>query len=303
MAPGRRETAPASRCADDVVTDPAPALTLEIWSDVVCSWCYVGKRYLEQALEMVPDRELVDLRWRSFELDPTLPADAGSADEELARRHGISLEEARAMHEETERMGAEMGLTFDFARARRGNTFDAHRVLHMAHAAGLQNAVQDQLMAAYFAEGEPIGDPAALAAAAGRGGLDPTAVSEMLASDGYVVDVRADENDALELGISSVPFFVFNRRYGLAGAHPPDAIVETVRPARRGDQTVCFSAVGHVPVTTGWRRPLRRATPDAPPPGSDPDTGGVGGPAPDRDGLVPTGDAPPHGCALGWPAP
>src|SRR3954463_13822454 len=173
MAPGRRATAPASRCADDVVTDPAPALTLEIWSDVVCSWCYVGKRYLEQALEMVPARELFDLRWRSFELDPTLPADAGSADEELARRRGISLEEARAMHEETERMGAEMGLTFDFARARRGNTFDAHRVLHMAHAAGLQNAVQDQLMAAYFAEGEPIGDPAALAAAAGRGGGAP----------------------------------------------------------------------------------------------------------------------------------
>ena len=135
------------------MTDPAPALTLEIWSDVVCSWCYVGKRYLEQALEEVPDRELIDLRWRSFELDPTLPAEAGSADEELARRRGISLEQARTMHEETERMGAEMGLTFDFARARRGNTFDAHRVLHMAHAAGVQNAVQDRLMSAYFGEG------------------------------------------------------------------------------------------------------------------------------------------------------
>jgi predicted DsbA family dithiol-disulfide isomerase len=217
------------------VTDPAPALTLEIWSDVVCSWCYVGKRYLEQALEQVPDRELIDVRWRSFELDPTIPVDAGSADEELARRRGISLEEARSMHEETERMGAEIGLTFDFARARRGNTFDAHRVLHMAHAAGVQDAVADRLMSAYFGEGEPIGDPAALAAAAGRGGLDPAAVSAMLAGDDYVMDVRADENDALELGISSVPFFVFNRRYGLAGAHPPDAIVETVERARRGD--------------------------------------------------------------------
>src|SRR4029078_2307075 len=160
-APDRRATAPASRFADDDVIDPAPALTLEIWSDVVCSWCYVGKRYLEQALEQVPDRELVDLRWRSFELDPTLPADAGSADEELARRRGISVEEARAMHEQTERMGGEMGLKFDFARARRGNTFDAHRVLHMAHAAGVQNAVQDRLMSAYFAEGEEIRDPAA----------------------------------------------------------------------------------------------------------------------------------------------
>jgi predicted DsbA family dithiol-disulfide isomerase len=139
------------------------------------------------------------------------------------------------MHEETERMGAEMGLTFDFARARRGNTFAAHRVLHMAHAAGMQNAVQDRLMSAYFSEGEPIGDPAALAAAAGRGGLDPAAVSAMLAGDDYVMDVRTDETDALELGISSVPFFVFNRRYGLAGAHPPEAIVETIERARRGD--------------------------------------------------------------------
>jgi predicted DsbA family dithiol-disulfide isomerase len=218
------------------VTDADATLTLEIWSDVVCSWCYVGKRYLEQALEQVPDRELIDLRWRSFELDPTLPADAGSADEELARRRGISLEAAREMHEETERMGAEMGLTFDFARARRGNTLDAHRVLHMAHAAGVQNAVADRLMSAYFAEGEPIGDAAALAAAAGRGGLDPSAVSEMLAGDDYVMDVRADESDALELGISSVPFFVFNRRYGLVGAHPPEAIVETIERARRGGE-------------------------------------------------------------------
>src|SRR6478672_6565214 len=211
-----------------------PPTTLEIWADIVCSWCYVGKRHLEAALEGFGEDD-VEIVWRSFELDPTLPADAGSADEELARRRGISLEQARAMHEETERMGAEMGLTFDFARARRGNTFDAHRVLHMAHAAGVQDAVQDRLMSAYFAEGEPIGDPAALAAAAGRGGLDPAAVSAMLASDGYVVDVRTDETDALELGISSVPFFVFNRRYGLAGAHPPEAIVETIERARRGD--------------------------------------------------------------------
>ena len=93
-------------------------------------------------------------------------------------------------------------------------------------------------MSAYFAEGEPIGDPAALAAAAGRGGLDPAAVSAMLAGDDYVMDVRTDETDALELGISSVPFFVFNRRYGLAGAHPPEALVETIERARSGDQTV-----------------------------------------------------------------
>src|SRR5689334_3728116 len=228
--PARRDGVTAAARAPQ----PAP-LAVEAWSDVVCSWCYIGKRHLERALAAVADVGEVTVRWRSFELDPGLPADAGSADEELARRRGISLAEARAMHEETERMGAEMGLTFDFARARRGNTFDAHRVLHMAHAAGVQNAVQDRLMSAYFAEGEPIGDPAALAAAAGRGGLDPAVVSAMLVGDDYVMDVRTDETDALELGISSVPFFFFNRRYGLAGAHAPEAIVETIERARSGD--------------------------------------------------------------------
>src|SRR6476646_10473248 len=103
-------------------------MTIEVWSDVVCSWCYMGKRQLERALERFPHREQVELRWRSFELDPTIAADAGSADEELARRRGISLDEARAMHEQTERQGAELGIPFDFRRARRGNTFDAHRV-------------------------------------------------------------------------------------------------------------------------------------------------------------------------------
>src|SRR6478672_4325938 len=134
-----------------------PPTTLEIWADIVCSWCYVGKRHLEAALEGFGEDD-VEIVWRSFELDPTLPADAGSADEELARRRGLTIAEARAMHEETERMGAEIGIRFDFARARRGNTFDAHRVLHMAQAEGRQAGMMDRLLAAYFSEGEPIGD-------------------------------------------------------------------------------------------------------------------------------------------------
>jgi predicted DsbA family dithiol-disulfide isomerase len=202
--------------------------TIEVWADVVCSWCYVGKRHLETALEDVGD---VDVVWRSFELDPTLPADAGSADEELARRRGLTLPEARAMHEETERMGAGIGIRFDFARARRGNTFDAHRVLHMALAEGRQTAVLDRLLAAYFAEGEPIGDRDALARVAVGGGLDPDAVSEMLAGDAYAAEVRADEREAAALGITAVPFFVIDRRLGLAGAHPAKKIREAIAQA------------------------------------------------------------------------
>jgi len=208
-----------------------PPTTLEIWADIVCSWCYVGKRHLETALEGFGEDD-VEIVWRSFELDPTLPADAGSADEELARRRGLRLAEARAMHEETERMGAEIGIRFDFARARRGNTFDAHRVLHMARAEGRQTPVLDRLLAAYFAEGEPIGDRAALARVAGSAGLDPEAVAAMLESDAHAADVRAEEREAAALGITAVPFFVIDRRYGLAGAHPAETLREAIAQAR-----------------------------------------------------------------------
>ena len=208
-----------------------PTTTIEVWADIVCSWCYVGKRHLETALEAFPEGS-VELRWRSFELDPTIPADAGSADEELARRRGLTLAEARAMHEETEQMGADIGIHFDFASARRGNTFDAHRVLHMAHAEGRQVEVMDRLLAAYFGEGEPIGDRAALARVAGGAGLDPAAVGAMLAGDDYAADVRGDEREAAALGITAVPFFVIDRRFGLSGAHPAESLRAAIEQAR-----------------------------------------------------------------------
>jgi predicted DsbA family dithiol-disulfide isomerase len=214
---------------------PGPAqMIVEVWSDVVCSWCYIGKRQLERALGAFPHAAGVAVRWRSFELDPSLPADAGSADEELARRRGIGLAEARAMHEETERRGAELGIAFDFRRARRGNTFDAHRVLHMAFEQGCQPAVAEALMAAYFSEGEPIGDRAALARVAGRAGLDGDAVAAMLASERHAEEVRADEAQAAGFGITGVPFFVLDRRYALAGAQPADVLGEALQLAWAG---------------------------------------------------------------------
>jgi predicted DsbA family dithiol-disulfide isomerase len=204
----------------------APEIQIEVWSDVVCSWCYMGKRQLERAIAEFPGS--VAVRWRSFELDPSLPADAGPADEELARRRGITAEEARAMHEETERQGEALGIRFDFRRARRGNTFDAHRVLHMAYEHGRQDEVKERLLAAYFTEGGPIGDRGTLAEAASRGGLDRAEVAGMLESDRYAADVRADEREAIELGITAVPFFVVDRRYGIPGAHPSEVLLDVI---------------------------------------------------------------------------
>jgi predicted DsbA family dithiol-disulfide isomerase len=206
-------------------------MEIEVWSDVVCSWCYIGKRHLERALEGFPERDRLTLRWRSFELDPSIAADAGSADEELARRRGITLDEAREMHARTELQGAEVGVSFDFKRARRGNTFDAHRVLHMAYDNGCQPEVKERLLATYFSEGGVIGDRATLAAAASQAGLDHDQVAEMLAGDRYAAEVRADEREAAELGINAVPFFVIDRRYGLAGAQPPELLRQAIERA------------------------------------------------------------------------
>jgi predicted DsbA family dithiol-disulfide isomerase len=206
-------------------------MVIEVWSDVVCSWCYIGKRHLERAMEAFPESNRPTLRWRSFELDPAIAADGGLADEELARRRGITLEEAREMHAQTERQGAEVGISFDFKRARRGNTFDAHRVLHMAHDHGCQPAVKERLLATYFSEGGAIGDRATLASAAAQAGLDHDQVAEMLAGDRYAAQVRADEREAAELGINAVPFFVIDRRYGLAGAQPPELLRQAIEQA------------------------------------------------------------------------
>ena len=136
------------------------------------------------------------------------------------------------MHEETERMGEELGIRFDFARARRGNTFDAHRVLHMARDVGRQREVLEQLLSAYFTDGVPIGDRAALAASAALAGMDEDAVRAMLDGDAYTSAVRDDEQEAVMLGITAVPFFVIDRRYGLPGAHPPETIRAAIDRAR-----------------------------------------------------------------------
>ena len=167
-----------------------PPTTIEVWADIVCSWCYVGKRHLETALQEFPEGsvELAGGASSSTRQSPRTPARLTRSSRAAA---SLTLAEARAMHEETERMGAEIGIRFDFARARRGNTFDAHRVLHMAQAEGRQADMMDRLLAAYFSEGEPIGDRDALARVAGAAGLDAAAVGAMLAGDDYAADVRS----------------------------------------------------------------------------------------------------------------
>ena len=207
-------------------------MKIEIWSDVVCPWCAIGKRRFESALARFEHRAAVDVVFRSFELDPSAPAERpGTQNEYLAAKYGVSLAEAEAMHARVTAAAAEEGLDFRFDRARSGNTFNAHRLLHLAREHGLQIALKERLMLGYFTQGEPIGDPAALRRLAIEVGLDPDLVEKTLATDAYADDVRADERRAAALGISGVPFFVVDGTYGVSGAQPADLLAEVLDKA------------------------------------------------------------------------
>ncbi|MHB1487289.1 MAG: DsbA family oxidoreductase [Acidimicrobiales bacterium] len=205
---------------------------VEIWSDVVCPWCYIGKRRFEAALSHFTDREAVEVTWRSFELDPNAPTVRhGDPLEGLARKYGMSLGQAQATYQHITEVAAGEGLDFQLHTTRSGNTMDAHRLLHLAKASGHQDALKERLLAAYLTEGRTIGDPATLVELADAVGIDSDQARDTLAGDTYRSDVRADEAEAEELGISGVPFFVFDRRYMVSGAQPTQTFVAALTKA------------------------------------------------------------------------
>jgi predicted DsbA family dithiol-disulfide isomerase len=209
-----------------------PDMKVEIWSDVVCPWCYVGKRRFEQALARFAHADEVEVVYRAFELDPSAPRErTGDRDEHLARKYGLTIERARQMNAQMTETAAAEGLDFRFDLMRGGNTFDAHRLLHLARDRGKQPELKERLLIATFTEGEPIGDPTALVRLAVDVGLDKAEVTDVLDSDRYADDVRADEQQAAAYGISGVPFFVIDGRYGVSGAQPADVLVQVLEQA------------------------------------------------------------------------
>jgi predicted DsbA family dithiol-disulfide isomerase len=205
---------------------------VEIWSDIACPWCYVGKRRFEEALAGFEHRDEVRVTWRSFELDPAAPHEReGDRSEHLANKYGTTVERARAMQDHMTEQAAADGLHFDFGIARSGNTFDAHRVLHLAAAHGLQDAMKERLMGAYLGEGELISDHATLTRLALEVGLPEDELRDLLAGDRFAAEVRDDEHTAGSLGISAVPFFVVDRAIGAAGAQPPELLGQLLQKA------------------------------------------------------------------------
>ena len=175
----------------------------------------------------------VTVTWRSFELDPQAPREREhDATTHLSQKYGTTREEALAMHARMTETAAQEGLEFRFDITRGGNTFDAHRLLHLAAAHGAQDAMKERLMRGYLSEGEPIGDPAALERLALEVGLPPDAVRDLLDGDRFAAEVRDEERTAAQLGIRAVPFFVVDRAIGASGAHPPAQLVELLRQAR-----------------------------------------------------------------------
>jgi predicted DsbA family dithiol-disulfide isomerase len=201
-------------------------MKIEIWSDVVCPWCYIGKRRFEAALARFAHRDQVQVVWRSFELDPRAPRrSSGSVNDMLAQKIGGSVTQAATMHAHVTALAAEEGLDYRFDRAQHGNTFDAHRLLHLAAAHGLQAEAKERLLQAYFTDGLAIGDVDTLVAIGAELGLPAEDVRAMLEGDAYADAVRADERRAAALGISGVPFYVIDERYGVSGAQDPSVFL------------------------------------------------------------------------------
>jgi predicted DsbA family dithiol-disulfide isomerase len=225
-------------------------MDVEIWSDVVCPWCYIGKRRFEEALAGFDHRDEVAVTYRSFQLDPSAPATSeGDPVDRLAAKYGMSRAQAEAAQARVTANAATVGLDFHLDKARSGNTFDAHRLIHYANSVGKQAAVKERLMAAYFVEGKPIGDRDVLLRLAVDEGLDKTAVRAVLDSDAYASDVRHDELEARQLGINGVPFFVLDRAYGVSGAQGAETLRAALQEAWTASHPLQMVAVGDTDTT------------------------------------------------------
>jgi predicted DsbA family dithiol-disulfide isomerase len=208
------------------------ALRVDVWSDVVCPWCYIGKRRLERALEGFPHRDAVEVVHRAFQLDPSAPRNrTQNTVEHLAEKYGTSVEQAKAMQRSVTQVAAGDGLEYHLDRTLSGNTFDAHRVLRLARASGREAEVLERLYRAYFTEGQSIFDAPSLVRLAAEAGLDAAEVGRVLAEGTYADEVEADRREAGRLGANGVPFFVVGGRYGISGAQPRELFEQVLQRA------------------------------------------------------------------------
>ncbi|MBI2427568.1 MAG: DsbA family oxidoreductase [Ignavibacteriales bacterium] len=204
-------------------------MKVEIWSDVMCPFCYIGKRKFENALEKFPNRNEVEIEWKSFQLDPEARTQPGkSVNQYLAERKGWTVEYARHMNDRVTAMAGEVGLNYDFDRAIVANSFDAHRLSHLAKRHGVQDTIEERLFKAYFTEGKNTADHTTLISIAAEAGLNADEVRAMLSGNDFVDAVHSDVYEAHRIGARGVPFFVFDKRYAVSGAQPSDVFLRVL---------------------------------------------------------------------------
>ncbi|MFG6445555.1 DsbA family protein [Microbacterium sp. P06] len=209
------------------------AIKIDVWSDIACPWCYIGKRNLESGLAAAStddDAPVVEVVFHSFELAPDTPVDFdGGETDYLSHHKGIPADQAREMLDRVTGVAADAGLEYRFDKLKHTNTVKAHQLLHFAKSEGKQPELTERLMSAYFTEGRHLGRDDELVALAAEAGLDADAAREALASERFLGDVRADQAQAQEYGISGVPFFVIDGKYGVSGAQPAEAFAQIAR--------------------------------------------------------------------------
>lgn len=212
-------------------------MKVEIWSDIICPFCYIGKRRFEQALEAFEGKDSVKIVWRSFQLDPSIKHVPGqSVHDYLAKAKGFSPADARRMNDHVTAQAAGVGLAYDLDRAVLANTLDAHRLLHLAKEKGVQGAVKERLLKAYFTEGRHIGDLETLVAIGQAEGLSGDDIRQALQSEAFTADVRQDQYEAQQVGARGVPYFVFNDKYAVSGAQDPGVFSRVLQTLQAEEQ-------------------------------------------------------------------
>ncbi len=213
-------------------TKTKKVMKVEIWSDVMCPFCYIGKRKFEAALAQFEHKNQVEVVWKSFQIQPNMVTDTTQNTlEHLAQSKGWTMEYTKQVTANVVAMAKEVGLNYDFDKAVVSNSFDAHRLSHYAKSKGKDDAIEEQLFKAYFVDGKNTADHQTLRALAVSIGLDSTEVQQVLASDAYANDVRQDIYESQQIGVSGVPFFVLNNKYAVSGAQQPETFLGALQKA------------------------------------------------------------------------
>ena len=220
-------------------------MKIEIWSDVACPWCYIGKRRFETALAAFPHRDSVEVQWRSYQLDPTLPEHYdGTELDYLSTRKGMAPAQVSQMFEHVAAQAKGEGLNYRFDAVVVANSFTAHRLIHLAAAHGQQDAAKERLLSDHFEHGKDIGSQEYLTALGLDLGLDAGELAELFSTEAYADAVRNDIAEARALGISGVPFFVIDRKFGLSGAQPAETFSAALEQAWQDSHPLVMVGAG-----------------------------------------------------------